>query len=114
MNDKQVAETATLILEEYGRLKLDDIAFFFRQCKLAKYGKLYDLNGVVFLDWLNNYWSEREETMQHLYEAKKRAEQAKKEAEREAAYNALSAEEKEKNQRKIDEIIQRIKKNLSP
>jgi len=108
MNDSQVAETAQLILEEYQRLKFDDIEFFFRNCRLSKYGKLYDINGQVLLDWLHEYdmqrWAAEERKARHDKEEEERR--------RIAEWEALPQEEKDRQLREIQEIQDRITKRL--
>jgi len=66
MNDAQVAETAELLLEDYRDMKFDDIALFIRNCKKARYGRLYDLNGSVLLDWFREYDNQRWEVKRRL------------------------------------------------
>lgn len=108
MNDEQAAETATLILDEYPTLKMDDIALFFRQCKLARYGKLYDLNGATLLDWLNIYRQERGAAEYKLYEKQRKAQEAAEEAKRQAEWDALTPEQQAEQKRQIDEIVERM------
>jgi len=84
MNDAQIAETALLILDEFPYLQLDDLRLFIRRLKLNAYGEVYDLDGQVFIGWLNKYVDEKR---QHLYliqkerERKEREEKEKRDAE---------------------------------
>lgn len=113
MDDHQVAETATLILDEYPDLKMDDIALFFRQCRLSRFGKLYDLNGAVLLDWLQEY--RRQRTAAH-WQLLDRQEQERKQAEerqRQAEWEAMTEEQRAEHQRQIEAIQERIRQKLS-
>lgn len=55
MSDLQIAETAKLICEEYGWLKLDDLALFTRMAKTNKFGPLYSIDGQVLFGWIEEY-----------------------------------------------------------
>jgi len=112
MDDEQVAETAELILEEYGSLKFDDIALFFRNCKLSRYGKLYDLNGAALLDWLHTYRHERNAAEWRLYEQREKERMAEEERRQQAEWEAMSDEERAEQARKIAEIQEHIIKSL--
>ena len=94
MDDYQVAETATLILEEYPNLKVDDIALFFRQCRLSRFGKLYDLNGAVLLDWLHEYQQQRNAAQYNLYCRQEQERKDEEERRRQAQWEALTPEQK--------------------
>ena len=113
MDDYQVAETATLILEEYPDLKVDDIALFFRQCRLSRFGKLYDLNGAVLLDWLNDYTKQRNAAQYDLYKRQEQQRKDEEERRRQAEWEALTPEQQAEQQRKIEEIQERIRQKLS-
>lgn len=113
MNDEQVAETATLILEEYLKLKFDDVALFFRNCKLSKYGKLYDLNGAVLLDWLQEYHKERNTAEWRWRDLQEKERKEAEERQRQAEWDAMTDEEKEEHQKRIAEIQERIRLRLS-
>ena len=113
MNDEQVAETAELMLEEYPDLKFDDIALFFRNCKLSRYGKLYDLNGAALLDWLREYKSERSTASWRLAEQQKRERKEAEERQRQAKWEAMTDEERAESEKRIAEIQERIRKKLS-
>lgn len=106
MDDVQVADTAELILTEYPRLKLDDIALFIRKCKLSHFGKLYDLNGAVLLDWLNMYINERKQALHALYE-REEEERRKRQPARE-----YTEEERVENIRNAEEMARRVRKHL--
>lgn len=106
MDDVQVADTAELILTEYPRLKLDDIALFIRKCKLSHFGKLYDLSGAVLLDWLNMYINERKQALHALYE-REEEERRKRQPARE-----YTEEERVENIRNAEEMARRVRKHL--
>lgn len=57
----QAAETATLIIDQFGpRLVLADIILFIRKFKAGEYGKLFDrLDGGVIVDAMNDYLEEK-------------------------------------------------------
>ena len=60
MNDKQVAVTIDLIIEEYPYMKLDDFKLCFRNAMKMKYGELYNrIDGQLILLWLKKYNNER-------------------------------------------------------
>lgn len=60
MDDGQVVNTVNLIISEYGWLKLEDIAVCFKNRRLGKYGKLFDvLDGSIILQDLSTYVQER-------------------------------------------------------
>lgn len=56
MNDRQVAQTVDLILEDYSVYKIDYFVLFFNRVKKGHFGKLYDrVDGQVLLDWLRQF-----------------------------------------------------------
>lgn len=60
MNETQVVQTVNLILSEYSGYKLEDFAVCFKNRKLGKYGKLYDvLDGSIIMQDLAFYDNER-------------------------------------------------------
>lgn len=60
MNDRQVAMTADLIIEEYPYMQPDDLKLCFRGAMKGKYGKLYNrIDGQIILGWLREYNRER-------------------------------------------------------
>ena len=60
MNDRQVAVTVDLILEEYPYMQADDITLCFRNAMKGRYGKLYNrIDGQVIMGWLREYNRER-------------------------------------------------------
>lgn len=60
MNDRQVATTADLILEEYPYMQTDDLKLCFRNAMKGKYGKLYNrIDGQIIMGWLREYNRER-------------------------------------------------------
>lgn len=66
MNDKQIYETAQLMIEAHPHLPVDAIKTFFYQCKKGKFGYHYDeINGTRLLLWFdqfaNDYYVQLEE-----------------------------------------------------
>lgn len=60
MNEAQVADTVTLLLQEYHLLRPDDFILFFSRAKTGRYGNLYDrIDGMVIFEWMNKYMDER-------------------------------------------------------
>ena len=113
MDDGQVAETAELILSEYPALKFDDIALFVRLCKLSHFGKLYDLNGAVLLQWLQTYKQERTQAGYTLYERRQR-EQAEEQARQEREeWESMPPEEQQAMQNRVNEIVGSIAKHTT-
>lgn len=112
MNDKQVSDTTFLILSEYPNLKFDDIALFIRQCKLAHFGKLYDLNGMVLLDWLKQYQYERNNAYNQLLQQQEqqRREQQRLQWEKE---NNATPQQREQYKKLVEEYCIRIAKSFS-
>lgn len=78
MTTQQVAETATLILEEYPYLRLDDLKLFVRRLKLNAYGEVFDLDGQVFLGWLNKYVEEKRTAQYRLIKQREEEESERK------------------------------------
>lgn len=112
MNDEQVAQTAALLIDEYPQLKFDDVAYFFRQCKLAHFGTLYDLNGAVLLDWLHTFLVERNRAYCLKCEADEKAAREADERRWEEERSRMTDEEKAEQDKKVDDIIRRIEKQL--
>lgn len=53
MNDKQIAQTIDLILEDYSVYKIDYFVLCFNRAKKGWYGKQYDrIDGQVIFNWL--------------------------------------------------------------
>lgn len=113
MDDRQVADTATLIFDEYPKLKMDDIALFFRFCKISKFGKLYDLNGAVLLDWMRQYSIDRSVAEYKLHERLKEEAKAAEEERRRKEWEALTPEQQAAQNREIAAIQQRIYQKLT-
>lgn len=66
MNDIQIADTISLILEHYPRLKPEDIELCFKKAKSGQYGQLYDrLDGQVILGWIFAYTQAKSEFVEH-------------------------------------------------
>ena len=59
MTDTQIAETARMICEEYGWLKIDDLTLLFRMVKMNKFGKTYNIDGQVIFGWIEEYIQQR-------------------------------------------------------
>ena len=60
MNDKQIAFTADLIIEQYWYLKLEEIKYCFHRAMRQE--RLYDrLDGNIILSWLADYDAQRAE-----------------------------------------------------
>lgn len=112
MDDRQVAETAELILAEYPTLKFDDIALFVRLCKLSHFGKLYDLNGAVILQWLQAYTQERSQAMYDLAERRRQEEREAREKEAEAERAKMTNEEIQAMQQRVANLMDRLCKKL--
>ena len=60
MNDRQVAMTVDLIIEEYPYMQPDDLKLCFRGAMKGRYGKLYNrIDGQIIMGWLREYNRER-------------------------------------------------------
>lgn len=112
MNDTQVAETAMLILEEFPKLKIDDIALFFRYCKTSHFGKLYDINGATIFEWINTYCKERGEYEYQLLQVREKQRQDELERQRQAEWDALTPEQQAEQLQQIKEIQQRLQQKF--
>jgi hypothetical protein len=72
MNANQVINTAEMILDAYGYLKIDDFKLCFNQAKRGAYGPVYRMDGNVILAWIKQYandrWDAADETsyVQHV------------------------------------------------
>lgn len=67
MNDKQLIETAKLIMNEFYFLKISDFQLFFSRFKSGYYGQLFDrLDGSVIIIALRAYCEERITTAESL------------------------------------------------
>ena len=113
MDDQQVAETAELILSEYATLKFDDIALFIRLCKLSHFGKLYDINGAVLLQWLQAYCQERTQADYRLYEQREKARKEAEQRQWDEEWQAMSHAEQEQYSRQFSAIANSIAKKIS-
>lgn len=113
MDDQQVAETAELILQEYAVLKFDDIALFIRLCKLSHFGKLYDINGAVLLQWLQTYCQERTQAGYRLYEQREKARKEAEQRQWEEEWQAMPPAEQEQYSRQLTALTESIAKKLS-
>lgn len=113
MDDQQVAETAELILTEHAALKFDDIALFIRLCKLSRFGKLYDINGAVLLQWLQTYRQERTQADYRLYEQREKARKEAEQRQWEEEWQAMPPAEQEQYSRQFTALTESIAKKLS-
>lgn len=113
MNDQQVAETASLIFSEYPRLKFDDIALFIRQCKLSHFGKLYDINGAVLLQWLQVYMQERRQAQSQFIEQKERERVKEQERLWQEEWNSMTDDERNEYNNRFTSIINKLQKKFS-
>jgi hypothetical protein len=59
MNASQVMNTAELVLDAYGYLKIDDFKLCFDQAKRGAYGPVYRMDGNVILSWIRQYANDR-------------------------------------------------------
>lgn len=60
MTDGQQAQTADLIIDNYGYMKIDDFKYCFTQGKMERYGKVYDrLDCGVIIGWIEAYMADR-------------------------------------------------------
>jgi hypothetical protein len=59
MNANQVINTAEMILDAYGYLKIDDFKLCFNQAKRGDYGQVYRMDGNVILSWIRQYVNDR-------------------------------------------------------
>ena len=109
LNDRQVAQIAELILEQYPWLKTDDIILFFRQCNVAAFGHLYDVSGNVFLEWMQEYIRQRQAATDDLIEQQRKEERQHLYDE----YNRLTEQEKDEIANMAADIIQRLREKLN-
>lgn len=60
MGERQVAELAKLIYDDFYYLNFDDLKLCFDNAKKGKYGKIYDrIDGNIVMEWLSKYSQER-------------------------------------------------------
>lgn len=60
MSQVQLAQTAEIIIDTYGYLKIDDFKFCFSSAKKGLYGVTYDrLDGNVIITWIEQYLADR-------------------------------------------------------
>ena len=105
MNDRQVAETADLIRTEYPTLQFDDIALFIRMCKLAHFGKLYDITAISLLEWITMYVNERKIAKNNMYDRLQKEQEKERRERSEAEYRSMSDVEKEKIRQGMKDLI---------
>lgn len=109
MNDMQIAETATLILEEFPYLKMTDIKLFIRRLKCNEYGEVYDLDGQSFIGWLKKYVEDKRIAQYRIYQQRKQEQKAKEEKEAEEYYNSPEGKaEQEQTAKLLSDIYKRF------
>ncbi len=60
MTQPQLAQTAEMIIDDYGFLKIDDFKLLFTYAKKGYYGQLYDcIDGNVIIRWIETYLNDR-------------------------------------------------------
>lgn len=59
MNANQIMNTAEIILDSYGYLKIDDFKLCFNWAKRGIYGQVYRMDGNVILSWIESYINDR-------------------------------------------------------
>ncbi len=60
MSEVQLAQTAEIIIDTYGYLKIDDFKYCFSSAKKGLYGVTYDrLDGNVIITWIEQYLIDR-------------------------------------------------------
>lgn len=60
MSNDQLAQTISLVQDEYWMLKPEDFKLCFNNAKKGVYGKVYDrLDGQVIFEWLDKYLKDR-------------------------------------------------------
>jgi hypothetical protein len=59
MNAHQIADTADIIIDHYGYLKIDDFKLCFSNAKMGMYGAVYRMDGQIILSWLKQYLNDR-------------------------------------------------------
>lgn len=112
MDDQQIVETAILILKHKPNMKIDDIYYFFELCKIAYFGRLYDINGHVIFDWLNKYEKQRNDKFTYFEAEVEREKQRRIAAKKKEIEDAKTPEQRKQEQENVTLIINRIKKNL--
>lgn len=62
MTDGQVAETTSLLMDEFYYLKPEDFKLCFTNAKKGNYGQIFNrIDGQILFEWLNKYMVERTE-----------------------------------------------------
>ena len=60
MSRQQIEETASLIVENFKNLHLNEIAFIFNEAKKGSYGEMYNLlNGQKIYKWFSDFFDKR-------------------------------------------------------
>lgn len=59
MTEAQMLDASVLIVQKYGKLRLEDIALCFRNAVTGKYGKVYNrIDLMIICEWLDKYTAE--------------------------------------------------------
>lgn len=67
MQPQQVIETAELILANNPYLRPTELRIFFGNCKMGKYGKIYDrVDGQMIFEWLKLFEIEKDEVISSI------------------------------------------------
>jgi len=67
MTDEQVIETAELLLSNWPYLRPTELRIFFGNCKMGKYGKIYDrVDGQMLFEWLKLFEIEKDEVISSI------------------------------------------------
>lgn len=107
MNDQQIAETATLIVEEFPYLKLTDLKLFIRRLKCNAYGEVYDLDGQSFIGWLRKYVEEKRIAQFQIQQQREHEAKEKADKEIEAFYQTEEGKQAQQESMKMLEDIQK-------
>jgi len=102
MNDTQVAQTASIIYDEYPMLTVSDVSLFFRMCKIGRFGEMVDLDGTTIIRWCDKYRKERYDALNNYYY---QLEQQEKECKK--------AEEPTASPQEVQETIERLKSSTN-
>lgn len=66
LNIRQLTDTAALILETYGNLKVTELMLFFHKFKRGEYGKFYgSVDPITIMSGLREFTAERNRIIQH-------------------------------------------------
>jgi len=66
MNEDQMIETASMLIDEADNFRLEDYTMFFTMAKRGMLGKIYDrIDGQVISEFLDEYWLRRRDAAYH-------------------------------------------------